>query len=785
MEDKYQYFLTSMSGGQEVPLQFYSPGSNPDVDVALGFEIEATAAPGAVAPPPAPAPAPGPPPRPILAHTAGISGPQLASPAVPSLGPPSGPSSRPPLPPPTAPVQAHSTAPTPASSSSSTFSHAPDLPHPFSHGETTVFSIVDGQNWRRRPSGTEQVKHRRTRSGCFTCRSRRVKCDEGRPKCERCRKGNRDCKYPDPDSKPPKGSRRPRAKGQEEFKLPPIGTTQYYHLLPRKHPLATQKDSAVDKSPTKLETIPDQDEPETLPTCARSSIASSHNDHSSPIDAVRNHASNPGSSPNSFAETERKLSMSVSPSDSTAASSAAETEGLVGRPPTFKNYAHLSPDMQDCLDWYYTNITHYHYFILSDASDFFAVTLPRLALLDETLLYGLVAFAAYLRALTNPNSSIKDFLAYFNRSITTMIGHLKAREETSVVRLVSILQLATLEEYLGDWISVMGHQMAARHHIMMLYNNKSFMDTTTGRVLLSWYARFDCCVGIMGRFETALPHEWFANHVDILGEQSDANATSADFLIEEGASHLRLCSHEIAQLNYNISNNRITPEKYHEEHVRISALMTKYFTQLISRLEDPEHLIDFSQVTHGASPYQVVDLTDPTHRLYKEPLFGFNILRAEFHSIFIMHNFQQAMMDKKGPVYLECLRHAYAICAIFEGTYKYTSAPKGSILPIQSCLGLGALFFPQDQRHRAWLREMFAHVETIGYIQSTSARKGISKFFNDESVAQWWYPDEQGFTKILRSVRSYTDARNLHAQQWQEELRDVNHIFSALTIDSE
>jgi hypothetical protein len=54
---------------------------------------------------------------------------------------------------------------------------------------------------RRRPIPGEQVKHRRTRSGCFTCRQRRVKvgahregrrtvltcwqCDENHPICER------------------------------------------------------------------------------------------------------------------------------------------------------------------------------------------------------------------------------------------------------------------------------------------------------------------------------------------------------------------------------------------------------------------------------------------------------------------------------------------------------------------------------------------------------------------------------------------------------------------------
>lgn len=32
----------------------------------------------------------------------------------------------------------------------------------------------------------------RSRSGCFTCRRRKVKCDESRPICEKCQIGHRD-----------------------------------------------------------------------------------------------------------------------------------------------------------------------------------------------------------------------------------------------------------------------------------------------------------------------------------------------------------------------------------------------------------------------------------------------------------------------------------------------------------------------------------------------------------------------------------------------------------------
>ncbi|TLS30038.1 hypothetical protein PpBr36_02244, partial [Pyricularia pennisetigena] len=39
--------------------------------------------------------------------------------------------------------------------------------------------------------------HRKSRTGCLGCRSRRVKCDEGRPRCRACLRRDESCRYPD------------------------------------------------------------------------------------------------------------------------------------------------------------------------------------------------------------------------------------------------------------------------------------------------------------------------------------------------------------------------------------------------------------------------------------------------------------------------------------------------------------------------------------------------------------------------------------------------------------
>ncbi|KAL2427232.1 C6 finger domain transcription factor nosA [Exophiala dermatitidis] len=48
------------------------------------------------------------------------------------------------------------------------------------------------------PSSKSSKMHRRSRSGCFTCRLRRKKCDEAKPKCKACRHLGLDCEYKRP-----------------------------------------------------------------------------------------------------------------------------------------------------------------------------------------------------------------------------------------------------------------------------------------------------------------------------------------------------------------------------------------------------------------------------------------------------------------------------------------------------------------------------------------------------------------------------------------------------------
>ncbi|KAJ5689648.1 C6 finger domain protein [Penicillium macrosclerotiorum] len=49
---------------------------------------------------------------------------------------------------------------------------------------------------RRRIGPKQRISHTKSRKGCYTCKHRRVKCDEGRPKCGACAIRNDECVFP-------------------------------------------------------------------------------------------------------------------------------------------------------------------------------------------------------------------------------------------------------------------------------------------------------------------------------------------------------------------------------------------------------------------------------------------------------------------------------------------------------------------------------------------------------------------------------------------------------------
>ncbi|KAI2469381.1 hypothetical protein F4781DRAFT_431428 [Annulohypoxylon bovei var. microspora] len=640
-----------------------------------------------------------------------------------------------------------------------------------------MFQAPKAQNNRNRKKstpGTDHVKHRRTRSGCYTCRTRRVKCDENHPVCERCRKGKRDCVYPEPSS----------AKGQTSgsgLSKDTAALTQE----PSPNSSQDEADEEMERS-LKLEPIIDEDEPSDGLSPASYSLTELRRTSTTSISNVQRSGTRHSSETPSYDGTK-----SASPAVSTSTSASFTISFQVPDPalqPTVSrpDWSHLPPDLQSYLQYYSENITHYNYGIVNDPDSFFRSILLSLAVQagNEALLNAVVGFSAYHRTVHDPNGKIPDFLRYYNKSVTLLLSYIKRREKQSIATLFTILQLATIEEYLGDWVNLMGHQRAAFEILTRLFTPQTIVNSPTSRMLLTWYIRFDVFVGMMGGFETNLPRQWFSSVVQHCREQVEKDPQNIGMKMELHASALRLISRDMSILYAKGGRGELSVEDFAVEHDRITKRLYEWKANLDPALTDPNFLVTDFQHKIPLNEDNIIDPYKPGH-LYHFPLFSTTVLTAEWHSILVMHKSQEAFaLQQKPSEELNTLAHN--ICEIFEGVQLWPSAPNGALIPIQACLAIAALFLPRENRYHMWLRRKYALLESLGYVFPLTIRTRMAEIFRDPSCVQWWLPNDEGLSPVLRNIRAFADERNANpVSQQTESLREISAIFAKMRIDHE
>ncbi|KAH7238275.1 hypothetical protein BKA59DRAFT_514572 [Fusarium tricinctum] len=587
------------------------------------------------------------------------------------------------------------------------------------------------------PAAVDHVKHRRTRSGCFMCRSRRVKCDENRPICERCKKGNRECVYPDPPSS--KGSSSGKSKDSASAGQQPSPSS------------SKSEDDEDTERESKLETIVDEDEE--IDDQTKSPLLSRHSDSVSPSTAT------------------------ATPSSLAAVYPSHEFPLQIGD----ADWSHLPPEYQEGLSFFVENLNHFNYCIPLDSDGFFTKILPNLATCHEPLLNAVVGFSAYHITLRNPQGKLQDFLQYYNKSVTQLLGLFKRKEKPNVATLLTILQLATIEEYFGDWVNLMGHQKAAFEIITSIFTPQTVMQTPMGRMCLSWYARFDNFVALMGGFPTDLPREWFQAMGDFYKAGIIANPEELHWKIDGWSAQLRLISYDMSILFSRGSRDQISPEAFAKEHDLINERLIEWKEKRDPALQDSQYLVkDFP-------PVETLDPEDFVNPytvgiLYDSPLFDVTVLCAEWNSIMIMHKCQSSGM-RPDVLFADLNRHAYRTCQYFETLEFWPSTPRGVLVLIQACIAIAALFCPQDARHHMWFRRKFALLETMGYIHPLPLRTKMAELFREPSCVRWWLPNEEGFSPVLQEIRNFADERNAAAVTAQQEsIREVRHIFAKMSL---
>ncbi|WVQ66371.1 uncharacterized protein L199_004551 [Kwoniella botswanensis] len=88
---------------------------------------------------------------------------------------------------------------TPGESSNSASTSSPYSPNPNPHKDSHNHSHPISHLHQAQSQSQSTDKSQRSRDGCLTCRSRKVKCNEERPICDKCRIKSRECLWPSGD----------------------------------------------------------------------------------------------------------------------------------------------------------------------------------------------------------------------------------------------------------------------------------------------------------------------------------------------------------------------------------------------------------------------------------------------------------------------------------------------------------------------------------------------------------------------------------------------------------
>ena len=596
-----------------------------------------------------------------------------------------------------------------------------------------------------------------------------------------CKKGGRECEFPQPSSSSK------RAKQSE----------------PRS-PEESVKSDGKDHPVQSLETIKDEDESEkeeTKPKVKRRPTLSN----------VRTQSSQSISRKQKYRhEVSPTLKEKHSPQSSTSSSSRSRAESAAS---SFRIDARsaeiqarqakikaLKPDIQKYLQFQRDHMTHYHYFFKLDPYDFVHGEFIDLALSYEPLLYAAVGFAAYHYELKRPNAKLSHFLGYHSKALSLLRKSLENHTQYTEAMLLTVLQLATFEEYLGDWINLVGHHRAAHTMLLQIFEPDVMVETELGRRIFSWYSRFDIIVGLMSGNAIQLERVWFEANSSWYHSQVDDdpnNDVDIDGIVADLVASNRLLGFDMAALYSKLPRQEITMDEFHKENKKIINRLSDLKQRIESINDDYYTVQTFPEAE--IRPLTDEDIVNPyaPGGLFRDALWALNFLWIDWYSIEQMHKYQAATL-LQNPISIELEALSLEQCRIYEAIDRWQDAPEGALLGCHASLGLTVVFLQKDTKHTMWSRRKLANIERLGYIFPPKFRTQMAQLWGltkeqvgeEACVENWWLPQHEECPPILSEIRKVVKERHEHDDEKimkggkLDDIRSMRAIFERLVIRS-
>lgn len=246
------------------------------------------------------------------------------------------------------------------------------------------------------------------------------------------------------------------------------------------------------------------------------------------------------------------------------------------------------------------------------------------------------------------------------------------------------------------------------------------MESPLGRLTLSWYCRFDLYGALIGGYSSSLPLEWFTYGQDYSNRKVEEARGTEEYvpaIIDKALTDIRFLAMEISNMSCAVTKGRMSFPDYFVKEIELTKRLKAWHADLDPVLYDPRYCVtDFSDCP-PPDPNDIVDPYQPG-LIYDGPIWPMTILQQDFLGLYLMMKYMTVELKqlKEGsPEYSEIQRLSFSACQIFESVALWPRSPKGAVIGVQACIGMGCVLFPKDDRHMWWLRKSMAIIERAGY----------------------------------------------------------------------
>ncbi|KAI5289968.1 hypothetical protein KEM54_002778 [Ascosphaera aggregata] len=579
-------------------------------------------------------------------------------------------------------------------------------------------------------SSSEQKKHRRTRSGCYTCRARRVK---------RALRASQNITDDD---------------GQDVGKADVNAHENQSSAKTRRceSPYAIISNTARTERDFKDSNnglIPYS--PSVIGSPGSTNLGQRHWDLTFSRDGTRSlspQSDMARSSRDGFLESE----ASVKPPDILY----RDSPGIKGA-----DLFSLNNEDRLFLNFFLKEIKPEHYFLRQHAPCFLHHDVLQRAFEYPPLMNAILTFAAYLHSFRQAHGKLYTFLHYYQSSLTGLLASLQRSENHHDAMLLTVLQLATFEEYVGDWVNLMAHHQAACRMLKSLYSPADMAQDSFHRTIFFWVTRFDGASANVARSVPLLDKEWYVPVETFI--RSDIQERPNDMV-----GKLLLCGLLVRKFNRDMaillnkslhnmtvahSADRVGELEELEPAIRASVTELEYILGDITGSQSARTALP--RLSKSGATGDCVHDTTNTLAFAEIARYRLDLLGSKL--LYQCH--VGSMMHQVDPNELSDL--ALEISQLIEALTCDSDPAENVLLSVQQVLSLSVSFLPVDEPHMAWSRKKMAAVESQGYIFPQALKSRLAAFWADPKVSSWWLPHGEGETQLLRETKEWAEEHSL------------------------